>query len=311
MLGLFNTILTLSRISNLPTVWTNCLAAWAINHSTNKIVGQTPAWHDPSILEWGQLGWLLLGGSLAYSGGCILNDAFDQKFDQEFNPNRPIPSGKIKITTVWSLGLGSLIVGGIVLTFGALCSLIWTVALISSILLYDAFHKEWKGSVWVMGACRMFLWLTAGTAGQCDTLGLPLVIGSISLGGYVAGISLFARNESISRNSSRPSRLGISLLFSPCLIILGLLVAWNHLDPSRIFLANCSGLYLGWIIFESMLLMRKRGGNNQISQGVSMLLAGICLFDALALALFMPSLMAPCYLAQLFAKILQKKFAAT
>ena len=31
-----NLILTLSRVSNLPTVWTNCLAGWAINQSVEK-----------------------------------------------------------------------------------------------------------------------------------------------------------------------------------------------------------------------------------------------------------------------------------
>ena len=42
-----------------------------------------------------------------------------------------------------------------------------------------------------------------------------------------------------------------------------------------------------------------------------MLLAGICSVDALAVSLFAPALMAPCYLAQFSAQILQKKFAAT
>ena len=115
--------LTLSRASNLPTVWTNCLAAWAINQSVEKIVGQTPAWHDPTLFDWGVLGWLLLGASLVYSGGCVLNDAFDQKFDKQYNPNRPIPSGQINPSSVWVMGILFLIIGGGVWAFSGFHSL--------------------------------------------------------------------------------------------------------------------------------------------------------------------------------------------
>jgi len=52
--------LELARISNLPTAWTNVLAGWLLAG------GQ---------LQDQRLIWLLLGGSLLYSGGMILNDA--------------------------------------------------------------------------------------------------------------------------------------------------------------------------------------------------------------------------------------------
>ena len=51
-------LLELSRISNLPTVWTNVLAAWII-------VNQ--GWKSDF-----RLAWLLLGASLIYSAGMIL-----------------------------------------------------------------------------------------------------------------------------------------------------------------------------------------------------------------------------------------------
>ena len=104
MPSIFNFALTLSRASNLPTVWTNCLAAWAINQSAEKIVGKTPAWHHFILLTGEIFGWLLLGASFVYAGGCVLNDAFDQKFDRQYNPDRPIPSGEIKASTVWAMG---------------------------------------------------------------------------------------------------------------------------------------------------------------------------------------------------------------
>ena len=302
--------LTLSRASNLPTVWTNCLAAWAINQSAEKIVGQTPAWHDPTLFDWGVLGWLLLGASLVYSGGCVLNDAFDQKFDQQFNPDRPIPSGQIKASTVWAMGTLFIVVGGAILVGLAAASPLWSVSLIGAVCLYDWCHKKWVGSVWIMGSCRIFLWLVAGSAGGAEIMDTVMVC-SLCLGGYVVGISLFARNESRRSETGGFSPLAVLLLFSPCLLTLGLVVLWNHLDPTRVFLLNISGLFLGWLVIKAILTMKNTEHKGAIGQGVSILLAGICSVDALAVCFFVPALIAPCYLAQFSAHILQKKFAAT
>ena len=92
---------------------------------------------------------------------------------------------------------------------------------------------------------------------------------------------------------------------------MGLLILWNHLDLTRVFLLNCVGLYLGWIVIRAILIMKNSALKGAIGKGVSILLAGICAVDAVAVCFFIPALIAPCYLAQFFAQILQKKFAAT
>ena len=310
MASTFNLILTLSRVSNLPTVWTNCLAAWTINQSIEKIVGQTPQWHDPSSLDWKIFGWLVLGASFIYAGGCVLNDAFDQKFDQRYNPDRPIPSGQIKSSTVWIVGIMFILIGGLLLLGLCSCSLILVFCLIAAVILYDWIHKKWSGSVWIMGSCRTFLWLVAASAGALQ-ISIPVWVGSLCVGGYVVGISLFARNESKKTENNFSSRIAILLLFAPCMLTLGLLILWNHLDPTRVFLLNCTGLYLGWIIFRAIVIMKNSALQGAIGRGVSILLPGICALDAIAICFFVPILIAPCYLAQFFAQILQKKFAAT
>ena len=310
MVLFLNSIFTLSRVSNLPTVWTNCLAAWTINQSLEKIVGQTPEWHQHSSFDWGVFGWLLLGASFVYAGGCILNDAFDQIFDQTYNPDRPIPSGQIKSSTVWIVGIMFLLIGGLLLLGLSSCSLPLVFCLIAAVLLYDWLHKKWIGSVWIMGSCRTFLWLVAASAGG-QQISIPVWVGSLCVGGYVVGISLFARNESKKTENNFSSRIAILLLFTPCMLTLGLLILWNHLDPTRVFLLNCTGLYLGWIIFRAILIMKNSALQGAIGKGVSIMLPGICALDAIAICFFVPTLIAPCYLAQFFAQILQKKFAAT
>jgi 4-hydroxybenzoate polyprenyltransferase len=189
-------------------------------------------------------------------------------------------------------------------------SILWTGLLIGAICLYDWCHKKWIGSVWIMGSCRTFLWLVAGSAGSAEIMNTVTVC-SLCVGGYVVGISLFARNESKRSETDGSSPLSILLLFNPCLLTLGLIIIWNHLDPTRVFLLNISGLFLGWIVFNAVLRMKNSTNKESIGQGVSILLAGICSVDALAVCFFVPALMAPCYVVQFSAHILQKKFAAT
>ena len=59
------TLLVLGRASNLPTVWSNCLAGWILG-------GGGP--HKRLLALCG-------GATLLYVGGMFLNDAFDAQFD--------------------------------------------------------------------------------------------------------------------------------------------------------------------------------------------------------------------------------------
>ena len=91
----FRTLLVLGRVSNLPTVWSNCLAGWWLSGGGNF-------WNLPL---------LFLGVSALYTGGMFLNDAFDADFDRQRRAERPIPSGKISADAVWSFGWAWLALG--------------------------------------------------------------------------------------------------------------------------------------------------------------------------------------------------------
>src|SRR6187549_3121603 len=95
----FRTLLVLGRVSNLPTVWSNCLAGWWLGGGGNSV----------------KLPFLLLGVSLLYVGGMFLNDAFDEPFDRQHRKERPIPSGKISAGLVWRWGFALLAVGEVLL----------------------------------------------------------------------------------------------------------------------------------------------------------------------------------------------------
>jgi 4-hydroxybenzoate polyprenyltransferase len=81
---LFHALLVLGRVSNLPTVWSNCLAGWVLQ-------GRGSAWRFTV---------LCFGATCLYIGGMYLNDAFDVEFDRRFRRDRPIPSGAISLEAV-------------------------------------------------------------------------------------------------------------------------------------------------------------------------------------------------------------------
>ena len=91
----FHQILTLARVPNLPTVWSNVLMAWALAGGGC----------------WLGLCAALSGGTLLYAGGCTLNDACDSRWDRAHKPDRLIPSGAMTERAVWSLGLAEMALG--------------------------------------------------------------------------------------------------------------------------------------------------------------------------------------------------------
>ena len=181
--GCVKALLLLGRVSNLPTVWSNCLAAWLLAGA---------ALFESADVQ--RFGWLIAGATLLFLAGMFLNDAFDVQFDREHRPERPIPSGAISVKAVWVLGIGQLVLGlGCLVwvnTLATLCAL----GLAGSILVYDWLHKRTAWSPLLMGLCRLFLYLLAG-ATATGSLGITVVLSAVALWAYIFGLSNIARRE--------------------------------------------------------------------------------------------------------------------
>ncbi len=279
--------LQLARISNLPTVWTNVTAAW--------------------LLAGGQLAdtrlyWFILAGSLLYTGGMILNDAADAKFDHEHRRERPIPSGRVNLTTVWSVAVVLLLAGATLATgFGAAPRI--TAFLVATIVFYDLYHKQWSGSVIIMGACRALLYLTVASAVtlDIDKVFLP----ALALGAYIVGITLAARLEH--RNGALPptsALLAFGCLYLPA-IISARGFASGHASTAQLIILGAFAMLVAYATHA----MRK--GGPAIGKSVGLLLAGIPLVDALIIS----SISAPLAFAFLalvpFLRLWQRWVAAT
>jgi hypothetical protein len=250
-------LLTLGRVSNLPTIWSNCLAAWWLGGGGELI----------SLLV------VCLGISCLYIGGMFLNDAFDVEFDQSNRRERPIPSGQISLPEVWRWGFGWLAVGTVLLVPLGGGTAVLALLLIGAIVVYDAIHKLVAFAPLLMALCRILVYLVAASAATDGVTGLALWSG-LAMGAYIAGLSGFAVHESAKR--------GVPwwpAVFLFCPIFLALMVNSGDWRLRGILFSLLAGV---WIVRCLQRAFRPYSPN--VSSAIAGLLAGIVLIDLLALA---------------------------
>jgi 4-hydroxybenzoate polyprenyltransferase len=255
------TLLVLGRVSNLPTVWSNCLAGWWLGGGGN-------GWKLP---------FLFLGVSLLYTGGMFLNDAFDADFDRQRRPERPIPTGRIAEKTVWRSGFGQLVAGIFVLLFCGQMAAGAGFFLALFILLYNFSHKFFTAAPWLMGACRFWVYVIAGATGQFGLNGWPIFCG-LALALYIAGLSYVARRESFRATIPHWPLL---LLAAP--VGLAMFMNCGHARFAAIWVSLLLALWISRCVRSVFL-----GGAINVGYIVSNLLAGIVLVDWLAVAPLIP-----------------------
>jgi len=197
------TYLTLLRVSNLPTVWSNVLAAVLLSGAP---------------FSWAPFLTLLVALSLLYSGGMALNDLCDAAVDRVQRPDRPIPAGRIGLGKVQLLTallfvcalalLGTLPHGAGGAGAGVLLTLV--------IVAYDLYHKGNPWSVLLMAGCRFMVFLVAGF-GVAGRLACAVVTLGLIQFGYITLVSLVARYEN-RRAGGFPFPLIPLLLAGICLV---------------------------------------------------------------------------------------------
>jgi UbiA prenyltransferase family len=247
----------LGRVSNLPTVWTNVLAATVLAGG-----------------DWRSLraGVVLLAMSLFYVGGMYLNDYFDRAIDARERPGRPIPSGDIAAGTVAAIGFG-LIGGGVVLMAllgGA--ALLAGLALAVAIIGYDLWHKGNPAGPVVMGLCRALVYAGAAAA-AVGSVPTTIVVTGLAMLAYVAGITYAAQQESYDRVGSL---WPLAALAVPAVVAV---VVFRQSLPSLAVIL----VLAAWSSAAVVLLIR-RSAAGAVSRAVSWLIAGISLVDAAFLA---------------------------
>ena len=192
-------------------------AAWAFSDDPQHVLLPIGAW---------VAGLLATASALLYSAGMVLNDVFDAELDREEQPYRPLPSGRISLSSARWLGW-QLLTLGIMLSSGAAVMLgkfppahtdsfviAWLPAIVAAVLavlivLYNAGLKRTPLGPLAMGGCRALNVL----------LGMSVLRGpwriehgavAAGVGVYIAGVTWFARNDA--RRSDRRQLIAAMLV---------------------------------------------------------------------------------------------------
>lgn len=233
---------------------------------------------------------LLAASGCLYAAGMVLNDYFDRNIDAVERPRRPIPSGRISPSQARLCGFSLMVAGLFLAGFVGMSALAVAALIAVAVLAYDIALKHTRFGPVAMGTCRALnILLGASVAGQSDWMGdlsqvltgghVPLAVG---MGGYIAGVTWFARKEA---EQSRPLQLGLALLVIDAAF--GWLI-WSVLTRQQTFLPSMNiALILGCIavtINRRALMALQDPSPHRVQSTIKIMLLSLVVLDA-ALAL--------------------------
>jgi 4-hydroxybenzoate polyprenyltransferase len=234
-------ILQLLRLPNVFTAVADVMAGFVITREGLEPVG------------WFAL--LIAASCQLYLAGMVLNDVFDLDVDSRDRPDRPIPSGRVSLSSAKAIGWGLLASGVACGWLATVLAADWRPGFVGStlavcIVLYDKVLKRTPLAPFFMGACRA-LNLLLGMSLSTSAWGSREYLIAAGVGVYVVGVTIFARTEA--RDSSRP-RLALGTIV--LLAGIALIVAVPNLieDPSRFGLViPFQFWYFFWALAAAMI----------------------------------------------------------
>ena len=270
------------QLVRLPTVFT---ALADILLGTQLVV---PAEATTSPMA---LGLLLVASAGLYLAGMVFNDVFDRHRDAVERPGRPLPSGRITLSSAVTLGTVLMIGGG-----GAAATadgsssragLLVALGLAVCVLAYDGLLKTTPLGPVAMGACRslnVLLGATIGGSLEALAHGPPLHVAA-GLGIYITGVTWFARNEagSSTRGQLTAAVLLINIGLATLITFAGMSQTAQQQDASTSVLLLMALIVVS--INRRLIAAIRDPRPERVQSGVGILLLSLIMIDAtLALA---------------------------
>jgi 4-hydroxybenzoate polyprenyltransferase len=241
--------------------------------------------------------WLLKAAALMFGSGCLYlagmvwNDYFDLEDDRRDRPFRPLPSGKISLTTARRLGLTLTLIGlasaslsGVDPAGSRLDAMIIAGALVLAIVLYDARIKRTPAGPIGMAACRFLNVLLGMTLADYAAVSwVTRLHVALTVGVYIAGVTWFARTE---EKRSKPEDLKSAAI----VMLAGLLIALAV--PVRVPAGTSSVLFpyllvvFGFVIGIPVATAIRKPTPEKVQAAVKRCILGLVGLDALLATVF-------------------------
>lgn len=283
--------LRLARASNVPTVWTNVVAGAVV-----AIVAASPRGdggaeaasgveltriHDVVVLDLPMLLLTIVGVSVLYVAGMVLNDVADAPRDAARGMDRPIAAGRVCRTRAGVLaGLGLFAIP-VMFALVSIPAALWAAGLSVAIIGYDLLKERFAPAIVLMGVCRALLAPLAGAA-QTGTLldGWTIALG-LSTGGYVLLVTIAARGEHDADRDTRRRALmaGAAMAIAP---FAALLIAR---DATGVFASLDLPMIIGFGVAAIAASIVWRGRTMLAASGIvpasiMLWLAALCVIDS-------------------------------
>lgn len=270
------------QLVRLPTVFT-ALADILLG---TQLVATADATTSPRTL-----GLLLIASAGLYLAGMVFNDVFDRHRDAVERPGRPLPSGRVTLSSAVTLGT-VLMIGGVVAAATAdgnssRAGLLVAVGLAVCVLAYDGLLKTTPLGPLAMGACRslnVLLGATVGGSLEALAQGPPLHVAA-GLGIYITGVTWFARNEagSSTRGQLTAAVLLINIGLATLITFAGMSQTAQQQDASTSVLLLMALIVVS--INRRLIAAIRDPQPERVQSGVGILLLSLIMIDAtLALA---------------------------
>jgi 4-hydroxybenzoate polyprenyltransferase len=244
--------LQLARVSNTPTVVSNAVAG--------AVLASTAA-------EAGTVAVVAAAMALFYTAGMILNDLLDFEVDRRERPERPLPSGQVSRGAALAVVVALFVAGETLLVIEGWQPALAGLGLIGLIVLYDTWHKGNVFSPVLMGGCRFLVYVVAALA-VAGEVAIEVWTAAAVLLLYIVGLTQVAKAEGSTLLSAWP--------LAAVLAAIGYWVGW----VDSVWMVVLLVVFAAWV-WRALWLVR---GPRRIGEGVVSLIAGVSLFDALAVA---------------------------
>ena len=253
----------LGRGSNLPTVWTNCLAGTLLAGGGFDVIVFAPA---------------VVATSVFYAAGMLLRDAFGRGFDSEYRPEGTTSRADAAPRQGLVTGFGLMAVGVLLLHLPSWFlggrihgEVVFWSLLLALLIVYDSYRiRPHPLSPLVPVLCRAMVYLVAAALAS-SAFQAPVLVGAALPSAYLIGVVYGAKQETNRTRDSWP------------LLFLAVPFIYHAQElPSLSFAGLVWAAFLCWVLFTLGFFYRKRAGN--MPRTVIGLIAGISLLDALAIA---------------------------
>jgi 4-hydroxybenzoate polyprenyltransferase len=234
---------------------------------------------------------LLLASGCLYCAGMVWNDVFDLAEDRRDRPFRPIPSGRVSLSSARWIGF-VLLLAGLVLASAAGWDgerFHWppteiALVLVAAILLYDSWLKRTPVGPLGMAVCRFLNVLLGLSLADAETfpwnvrLHLALVVGL-----YIVGVTWFARSEA-GRSNKYQLRGAAAVMLAALLLALAVPV---H-RPEGMYLALYPFLLvgLGFLIALPVVKAIEKPEAANVQAAVKRCIFGLVILDAVLATAF-------------------------